>query len=113
MSDHAFTFGVGCRGDRKSLLAARTLFDEGGDQRKRVSHLHQDAGEIPFDRTSLAAACFLLMSSACVAPDCELRGDRLLQGLATSEVDGAASSGPDEVRLVEREALGQCGNFDE
>ena len=100
------------RADGQAPLAAGMVLDQRRHQRELVGQLDQHGLEVALQRAGLAAAragVGLLR----IAPDRELRRDRLLQGLAMREVELPARAGADEVRLVELETFGQRRHLDQ
>ena len=77
-----------------------------------VGEVDEYGFEVALDRPRGARPGALTLFAR-VTPKGELPGHRLLNRLAIGKIGGAARAGPDEVGLVEGQALGEPGRLDE
>jgi hypothetical protein len=82
------------------------------EEREVVGEIREDRFEVAFDRTR-GATPGALVGRRGITPGGELVRDGFLDGLAVGEVGRAAAADADEVRLVQRQALGQRGHLDD
>src|SRR2546428_7721826 len=97
---------------RWPALAARELLNEWGEQRKFVGKIRKHRLEVTFHGSS-GPPPRTLGGLTRVAPKGELMRDSLLNRLPIGEVDCAARPRTDEVRLAQREALGERRHLDQ